>query len=154
MPSFIKHHKDFWTGIIFIFFGLAAIIIGRDYNMGTAGRMGPAYFPTVLGGLLAVVGLIAVIRSFFREETDPMGRFAVKECILVLTGVVLFAFLVRGGGLVAAVMALMLVSALASKKFNWRTSIPVAIGVTAFSVLVFIKALGLPLSIVGPWFGG
>ncbi|WP_293779808.1 tripartite tricarboxylate transporter TctB family protein [uncultured Oxalicibacterium sp.] len=154
MPSFIKHHKDFWTGIIFVFFGLAAVIIGRDYPMGTAGRMGPAYFPTVLGWLLALVGVIAIVRSFFREEPDRMGRFAIKETILVLLGVILFAFTVRGGGLVIAVMLLMMVSAFASAKFKLGSSLAVAVGITAFAVLVFIKALGLPLAIIGPWFGG
>src|SRR3546814_87740 len=64
MPSFIRHPKDFWTGVIFLFVGLAAVILGRDYTMGTAGRMGTAYFPTVLGGLLALIGLVAVVRSF------------------------------------------------------------------------------------------
>jgi hypothetical protein len=47
MALSIRHPKDFWTGVIYIAFGLAAIIIGRDYEMGTATKMGPAYFPIV-----------------------------------------------------------------------------------------------------------
>ena len=154
MPACIKHHKDFWTGVIFVFFGLAAIIVGRDYPMGTAGRMGPAYFPSVLGGLLALVGVAAIIRSFFREEEERMGRFAFKEVALVLLGVVLFAATVRGAGLVVAVVLLMMVSAMASSKFRFLSSGAVVIGMTIFAVVVFIKALGLPLAIFGPWFGG
>ncbi len=154
MPAFIKHHKDFWTGVIFVFFGLAAIIIGLDYPMGTAGRMGPAYFPSVLGGLLALVGLAGIIRSFFREEEERMGRFAFKEAFFVLFAVVLFAFTVRGAGLVVAVMLIMMVSAFASSKFKLASSLAVSVGMTIFAVVVFIKALGLPLAIFGPWFGG
>lgn len=153
MPSFIRHPKDFWIGIIFLCVGLAAVIIGRDYTMGTAGRMGPAYFPTILGGLLALIGIAAVTRSFFRVG-EPVGKFAVKEAILVLLAVLLFGFLIRGGGLVVAVFAVVLVSGYASDKFKWRYGIPLAAGLSLFAVLIFIQLLGLPIAIFGPWFGG
>jgi hypothetical protein len=153
VPSFIRHPKDFWTGIIFLFIGLAAVIIGRDYTMGTAGKMGPAYFPTILGGLLAVIGVAAVVRSFFRVG-EPIGKFAIKETILILSAVMLFGFLIRNGGLVVAVLAVVLISAFASSKFKWRTSVPLAIGLAIAAVLIFIKLLGLPIAIIGPWFGG
>ena len=134
--------------------GLAAIIIGRDYPMGTAGRMGPAYFPTVLGGLLTLIGLAAAVRSFFREADEPIGKFAIKETILILSGVILFAFLIRGAGMVVSVIAIVLVSAFASTKFNWKGGIALAVGLAIFSILVFVKLLGLPIPIFGPWFGG
>jgi hypothetical protein len=154
LPSFIRHPKDFWTGIIFLCIGLAAVIIGRDYPMGTAGRMGPAYFPTVLGGLLSLIGLAAVVRSFFREAGEPIGKFAIKETILVLSAVMLFAFLIRGAGLVFAVVAIVLISALASSKFKWKGGILLAAGLAIFAIVVFIKLLGLPIAIFGPWLGG
>lgn len=134
--------------------GLAAVIIGRDYPMGTAGRMGPAYFPTVLGGLLALIGLAAIVRSFFREAEDEIGKFAIKETILILSGVILFAFLIRGAGMVVSVIAIVLVSALASAKFQWKGGIALAVGLAIFAILVFVKLLGLPIPIFGPWFGG
>ena len=105
VPSFIRHPKDFWTGIIFLFFGLAAVIIGLDYPMGTAGRMGPAYFPTVLGGLLALIGAIAVVRSFLRTG-EPVSKFHIKELVLILSAVLLFGFLMRGAGLVPAALVI------------------------------------------------
>jgi hypothetical protein len=60
----IRNQKDFWAGLMFLAFGLAFAIVARNYQMGTAVRMGPAYFPTVLGGLMAVLGLIILLRSF------------------------------------------------------------------------------------------
>ncbi|HWT70660.1 MAG TPA: tripartite tricarboxylate transporter TctB family protein [Oxalicibacterium sp.] len=152
MPSFIRHPKDFWTGIIFLIVGLAAVIIGRNYPMGTAGRMGPAYFPTVLGGLLALIGLAAAIRSFLHDG-EPIGKFALKETALIIGAVLLFGFLIRGGGMIVAVIAIVLLSARASCKFKWRYSVPLAVGLAAFAVLVFVKLLGLPIPILGPWFG-
>lgn len=153
MLSFIRHPKDFWTGIIFLFIGLAAVIIGRDYNMGTAGKMGPAYFPTILGGLLALIGLAAVVRSFFREG-EAISKFAIKETILILAGVLLFGFLIRGAGLVVAVFAIIMFSAYASTKFKWIPALMLATGSAVFSVVVFVELLGLPIAIFGPWFGG
>ncbi|ABR91100.1 small permease component of tripartite tricarboxylate transporter [Janthinobacterium sp. Marseille] len=153
MLSFIRHPKDFWTGVIFLVIGLAAVIIGRDYNMGTAGKMGPAYFPTILGGLLALIGVAAMVRAFFHDG-EPVGKFAVKETILILTGVLLFGFLVRGAGLVVAVFAIIMFSAYASAKFKWIPAIALAIGAAVFAVVVFVEALGLPIAIFGPWFGG
>jgi hypothetical protein len=97
----IKHPKDFWTGVIFLVFGLSAVLIGRDYVMGTAGKMGPAYFPTVLGGLLSVVGAVGVFRSFKRVG-EKIEKFHLKELFIVLAAVVLFGVLMRGAGLAPA----------------------------------------------------
>lgn len=152
MPSFIRHQKDFWTGIIFLFFGMAAVIIGLEYPMGSAGRMGPAYFPTVLGGLLTLIGAIGVIRSFLRHG-EPVGKFYIKEILLILVAVLLFGFLMRKAGLVPAVLVLVLMSAYASPKFTWGASLLLAVGLAVFAVVVFVKLLGLPMPILGPWFG-
>jgi hypothetical protein len=152
VPSFIRHPKDFWTGIIFLFFGLAAVLIGLEYPMGSAGRMGPAYFPTVLGALLTLIGFIAVVRSFLRPG-EAVGKFYVKEIVLILSAVLLFGFLVRGAGLVPAALVLILMSAYASPKFRWGEALLLAVGLTIFALLVFVKLLGLPMPVFGPWFG-
>ena len=75
MISPARNPKDFWTGIIYISFGLASVLIARDYGMGTALKMGPAYFPAILSGLLVAIGVIAVIRSFL-VPGEPVGAFA------------------------------------------------------------------------------
>jgi Tripartite tricarboxylate transporter TctB family len=149
----IRSTKDFWTGVLYVFFGLTAIIVARDYGMGTAVRMGPAYFPTILGSLLAGIGAIAVIRSFITPGT-PIGTFAFKGLILVTVSVVLFGFIVRGAGLVVALPLLVIISASASKRFRWHTALLMAAGLTIFCILVFVKGLGIPLPILGSWLGG
>lgn len=152
MASIIRHPKDFWIGIIFMFFGLAAVLIGRDYSMGTAGRMGPAYFPTVLGSLLALIGLIGVVRSFLRPG-EAISKFYIKELVLVLVAVLLFGFLMRGAGLVPAALVLIVMSAYASPKFTWGATLLLAGGLALFAVVLFVKLLGLPIAIFGPWLG-
>lgn len=149
----IRSSKDFWTGLIYIFFGVSSILVARDYGMGTGVKMGPAYFPTILGGLLAVVGAIAVIRSFIVPGT-PIGAFAFKGLILVSVSTLVFGFVVRGAGVAIALPLLIIISALASARFRWRPTLFMAAGLTIFCVLVFLKGLGIPLPVVGPWFGG
>ncbi|HEY8608837.1 MAG TPA: tripartite tricarboxylate transporter TctB family protein [Noviherbaspirillum sp.] len=152
MASFIRNPKEFWAGVIFIFFGLAAVYIGQDYSMGTAGRMGPAYFPTILGGLLAVIGVISLLRSLIKGGEAPRN-FAVKGAILVLVGSALFGVLVRQAGLVAAIIVLVMLGGLANAKFRVGPYLLLAVGMAIFCVLVFVKGLGLPMPMVGPWLG-
>ncbi len=72
-----RNPKDFWTGLIYIFFGSSAIFIARDYAMGNAFRMGPAYFPTVLSIILILIGATSLIRSFITPGT-PIGLLRLR----------------------------------------------------------------------------
>lgn len=154
MSSFIRHPKDFWSGIIFIVAGLAAIYIAQDYPMGRAGRMGPGYFPTALGGLLALVGLIVFGRSFFGKQEEGIKDLAIKPLILVLFAVLVFGYLFRQAGLMVAIPALIFISAVASPKFKFLPTVLLAVGLSLFSWFLFVKMLGLPLPVLGPWFTG
>jgi hypothetical protein len=148
----IRSAKDFWSGLIYIFFGLSAVVIARDYGMGTALKMGAAYFPTVLGGLLIVIGSISVIRGFVIRGA-PVGAYAVKALLMIVGATLLFGLTVRGAGLAIALPILFVLSAAASSRFRWKPILLMAVGLTLFCVLVFVKGLGIPLPVVGPWFG-
>ncbi len=152
MSSLIRHPKDFYAGLMYAAIGIGAIMIARGYNMGTSVRMGPGYFPTMLGALLIFVGVISMVRAFLHQG-EPIKAFYWKELFLVLGSVVLFGVLVRGAGLVPSLILLVIVSAWASDKFKIKTALLLAILTSAFSALVFVKGLGLPFSIIGPWFG-
>ncbi len=145
--------KDLLAGLIYIFFGVSAILIAREYNMGTAFKMGPAYFPTVLSTLLIAVGSISVIRAFILPGT-PIGAISIKGLLLVTASIVVFGLLVRGAGVVIAMPLLLFISAAASTKFRWQTTLMIAAGLTLFCVVVFLKGLGIPLPVIGPWFVG
>ncbi len=153
MASLIKHPKDFYAGLMYAVVGVGAIVIARGYNMGSSVRMGPGYFPTVLGALLLLIGVVSMLRAFSRrgEAIDP---FFWKGLALVLGSVVLFGVLVRGAGLVPSLILMVLLSAWASDKFKLRTALILAAVSALFSALVFVKGLGLPLSLIGPWLGG
>ncbi len=150
MSLSIRNPKDFWTGVIFLVMGMAAMLLARDYPIGTTTKMGPGYFPMVLGGLLAIVGAMTLLRGLARPGTAP-GRLAWREILLVLAPTLLFGVLLRGAGLVAAVLVLVLASAYASRRFHLGVAVLLGAGMAAFCVLVFVKALGLPIPVLGPW---
>jgi hypothetical protein len=149
----IRSTKDFWAGLIYVLVGGSAVVLARDYGMGTALKMGPAYFPTVLGWLLIVIGTISVVRSFILPGT-PIGAFAFKALALIIGSVLLFGFIVRGAGLAVALPLLVIISASSSAHFRWGPTLALAAGLTVFCVLVFLQGLGVPLPILGPWLGG
>jgi len=153
MKLAFRSSKDLWSGLIFLGVGLAAVGIGQDYGMGTANRMGPAYFPTVLGTLLAVIGLVIAARALLKGG-EEVGMLSWRGMIAVLGAVVIFAALIQPAGLFVALPLLILVSALGSTLFKPVPAILLAIGMTIFSSLVFIKGLGVPLRNIGIWFGG
>jgi hypothetical protein len=148
----IRSTKDFWTGLIYIFFGVSAVVIAMDYGMGTALKMGAGYFPTVLGGLLTLIGIIALVRSFI-VSGGPIGRLALKGLLLVVASTLIFGLILRGAGLAIALPLFVIMSAYASVHFRWMPSVALAAGLTLFCVLVFLKGLGVPLPILGSWFG-
>ena len=149
----IRNPKDFWSGLLFLGVGGAVVLLARNYQLGTALRMGPGYFPTALGSLLAVVGVVAVARSFIRPGM-AIEPFHWRLLLIVLGATLLFGVLVRNAGLLAAVAVLVLMAAAASVYFRWRVAIALTAGLIIFSVIVFVKALGLPMPLIGPWLGG
>jgi hypothetical protein len=153
VSSFIRNPKDFFAALIYLAIGLGAIYIGRDLPMGTALKMGPAYFPAVLGWLLAFIGVLSLARSFLRKGT-PVPRFAWKPLLLITGAAVVFGLIVRNAGLAIALPLFVLMTAFASVKFRWGPSLALAAVTTVFCALVFVKGLGVPLPLIGRWFSG
>lgn len=151
MNPIARNGKDFWAGVLFVAVGVAAIVLSRDYGMGSAVKMGPAFFPTLLSAILIVIGTISIIRSLIKPGT-AISRFALKGLLLVTLSTLLFGLVVRGAGLIVALPLLVLISAFASTRFRWPYALALALGVTVFCILVFRIGLGVPLPIIGDWF--
>lgn len=79
----IKNGKDFWAGLMYVFFGLAFVIVARNYAMGSALRMGPSYFPTWLGSLLTLLGVIVIARSFKSKLEHPWRLFPFRASLFI-----------------------------------------------------------------------
>ena len=116
----IRGPRDFWAGAIYLALAAVVIVIGRNYSFGSSARMGPGYFPVVLGSILALLGAVSVIRSFLKPG-EPVAAFAWRPLLLILGAVVLFGLLLERAGVIIALAALMTVGAFASRYFTLRS---------------------------------
>ena len=143
----IKSPKDFWAGLMFIATGLFFSLWALEfYQMGTAVRMGPAYFPAVLGFLQVALGLM-IFGGSFAIEGPKVPRFNFRPLILVTVATVAYGYLMKPGGLVVATAALVYISAFGGHEFNWKEVTILFVILILFSVLVFVKGLTLPFPI-------
>jgi hypothetical protein len=146
----IRNNKDFWAGVMLIGTGAAAIIVARDYPIGTALRMGPGYFPSVLGGALVLFGLYLVAAGL-RHKDKIEGNWSLRALIVLPLSLVLFGLLMERAGFVPALMVLVVGSAAAGSEFRLVEVLLLAVGLTAFCVALFIWALGLPYPLLVGW---
>lgn len=139
----LQTNKDFLAGLMFIVVGGTAMIIARDYPFGSALRMGPGYFPSVLGGILVVFGIWVLIQGLIKQE--PIKRtWSVRALIILPLTALVFGFMMEHAGFVPALLVLSIMAATASPKFKFVEQGILAVGLTVLSVALFIYGLGLP----------
>jgi Tripartite tricarboxylate transporter TctB family len=142
MPGVLAS-KDFWSGVMLIAIGIAAIFIARDYPFGTALRMGPGYFPTVLGAILVLFGLYLVVQGVRSSETVE-GNWSLRALVIVPLSLVLFGVLMDRAGFIPALVVLIFGSAAAGTEFKLVEVALLTVVLTVFCIAVFIWGLGLP----------
>jgi hypothetical protein len=147
MKTWSLNSKDFWSGMMFIATGAGALIIARDYPFGTTVRMGPGYFPIVLGALLVLFGLYFVGKGL-RGAEKIEGSWSRRGMIILPLSLVLFGILMERAGFVPALVVLIVGSALASTEFRLVEVLIFAVLLTAACVALFVWGLGLPYPLI------
>jgi len=148
----IFERKDFWAGLLLIATGGLAIFIARNYQFGTSLRMGPGYFPTVLGALLILFGIYLAANSLRVDAEKIEGTWSLRALIILPLALVLFGLLIDRAGFIPAMLVLIVGSATASTQFNLIEVLLFSVFLTALCVVVFIWALGLPYELIaGIW---
>ena len=150
MNGYTVDKVNFACGLLFI--AIAAVFAFQSLGMelGTAFRMGPGYFPLLLSGVLALLGVIILIQSI-RSDGEPLGPIAWRGILLILPAPIFFGLTVRGLGFLPAILCTGFIASFASTRMTVLTAAAVAAGVTAFTYFAFVYALGLPFRLVGPW---
>ena len=143
--------KDLGAGAIFIGFGLAFAVTASTYEVGSGLRMGPGYFPLVLGALLVLLGVLIALKGFVAPETGEFGPVPWRPAVLLVAALLFFGFTVRGLGIVPTLVVTVLLAALAGRSVRIVPALVITVSLTALSVLIFIVALQLPLRLLGPW---
>src|SRR6476620_6481950 len=97
----IRNQKDFWAGLMFAAFGIFFSGFGTLYTFGSAARMGPGYFPTVLGVILIALGAVIALTALApKAEEHKVAKFSWPTIFLILGSVVLFGVLLNTLGLI------------------------------------------------------
>jgi hypothetical protein len=140
----IRNHRDFWSGVLFIATGILFMVLSRQYQMGTAAKMGPGYFPTILGGLMAVLGLMIMLPAFTKKGPEVrVDKMDFKSIVLVLVAVAVYAATLPTLGFIVSIVLLILISSFASHEFSLKTTLMSTVVLLIFSWAVFVKGLEL-----------
>lgn len=151
MNGLIRKPKDFISGLFFVAVGAFVFVYSYNYAFGTALRMGAGYFPWLLSLLLMALGAILFVRSF-RGRSDAFGSVALRPACLVLGGALLYGLLLEPAGLIAAIMAAVVVGSRADSEITLLKSILLGAFLSAASAVVFVYLLGQQLPLRGSWF--
>ena len=149
----IKSQADFYSGLMFVGMGVAFAWGATNYNVGDAARMGPGYFPLLLGIMMALVGVVVTLKSLVIEtmDGDKIGAWAWRPLFYVIAANVVFGVLLAGlrnfdlpaFGLIIAIYALTFVASMAQPDWKFVRTFILASVLAVGSYLVFVLALKL-----------
>ena len=149
----IKSQKDFFSGLLYTLVGVAFAYGATSYNIGTGARMGPGYFPLLLGSILAIIGAIILFKSLVVETPngDEVGSWAWKPLFFIIAGNLLFGILLGGlpsiklpaMGLIVAIYGTTLIVSMAGDEFKLKEVLILGTILSVMSYLAFIMLLKL-----------
>jgi hypothetical protein len=149
----IKSQKDFFAGLMFMVTGIAFAWGATTYTIGEGARMGPGYFPLVLGILLGLVGLFVVFEALVVETEDgeKIGSWSWKPLFFIIASNVVFGICLGGIpklgipalGLIVGIYALTFIASMAGEEHKNKEVIVLATVLAIMSYLAFIVLLKL-----------
>ena len=147
-----RTNKDLWAGLMYIVTGAVGMWIAKDYPFGSALRMGPGYFPSVLGGIMVLMGIYVLALGLRKDHEKIQGNLSLRALIVLPLSTIVFGILMEEAGFIPAMVALIPISAAAGRDFKWLEVVPLTIGLTIVCTAGFIYALGLPYPLIkGMW---
>jgi hypothetical protein len=145
----IRSPQDLGAAGVLVVIGLAGAYFGRDLAFGTAGRMGPGYFPIILSWIIVAVGVILAVRALTIEgpRIEPVQ---LRPIVVIIAAILMFGFLISAVGLAISAVLLTILAAYARRDVNLAETALLGIGLAAFTVMVFVYGLSQPLP---AWWG-
>ena len=150
----MEHRRSFpdvLSGGIFILIGGAFVVGALGHELGTPLRMGPGYFPLLVGAILAALGLAIVIKGLIVGEVLAFGPIPWRAVAVIVLAILFFGFTVRNLGFVPTSAVTALLTTMASRRVRPAVAVAVAAGLTAASTLIFVVGLQLRIPLWGPW---
>ena len=153
----IKSQKDFFAGLMYLVVGGAFAWGATGYTIGKASRMGPGYFPLLLGSILALIGAFVLFKSMVvdTEDGEKIGSIAWKPMGYIIGSNLAFGVLLGGlpsigvpaMGLIAAIFALVFIASRAGDVYKVKEVFLLSVVLAILSYLAFIKLLNLQFQV-------
>lgn len=154
----IKSQQDFFSGLMFMgvgtAFGWSAF---TSYSIGTGARMGPGYFPLILGVLLAILGAVITFKALVVETSggDKIGAWAWRPLFYIIAANLLFGVLLAGlpkygipaMGLIVGIYGLVFVASMAEPSWKAKNSLILATVLAIGSYVAFVYVLKLQFQV-------
>jgi hypothetical protein len=147
MKTELTKNKDFWAGMMLIVIGCAAMFIARDYRFGSALRMGPGFFPTILSCILIVFG-VCIMAVGLKSGEKIQEHLSLRALILLPLSLVLFGVLMEKAGFIPALVGLVFVSAASGREFRFGEVLLLTVLLTVAAAALFIWGLSLPYPLI------
>lgn len=158
----IKSQKDFFSGLMFMALGVAFAWGATNYKLGTGARMGPGYFPMLLGVMLALLGTIVTFKALVVEavDGDKIGNWAWKPLFFIISANLIFGVCLGGlpaiglkpFGLMLGIYALTFVASFAEKGMKVKPTFLLATFLAVLSYVAFVKLLRLQFPVWPAYF--
>lgn len=142
----LRSHPDFWAAMMFAVVALIFLWQSAGLNMGTASRMGPAYMPRVLCGLMLVVAAVLFVRAYRVAPTETFS-LGVRPMLVVPASMVVFALTLRPLGLVLSICLAVAVASMSERGARFYEVAAAAVFLSVFAVAAFVWGLKLNLPI-------
>ena len=149
----ISNKRDFLAGLVLVGFGVVTLLIGSNYRMGTAFRMGPGYFPVILSILLIVLGSITTGTALKSTKDLACPRLAWRQLFIVSAAIVVFGLFINNAGLAAMAFALVLISRFSRSGYPWLETVVLSAAVSAACALLFYYILNVQIPLLPIWWG-
>lgn len=160
----IKSQKDFFAGLVYMGVGISFAVGATNYTIGDGARMGPGYFPMMLGIVLTIIGAVVSFKALVVEtpDGDPIGKWAWKPLAFIIAANFLFGILLGGipslgipaMGMIAAIYVLTIVSAMAGSEFKWVEVLILGTVLAVGSWVAFVWGLKLQFQVWPSFIGG
>ena len=147
-----SHRRDYYAGALMMLIGGGAALLGSHYDVGSLTRMGPGFFPTALGILLAELGIVIAGTAAYAPapaKEAPAPRPDWRGWFCITAGALLFIGLAEYAGLVAATFACVFVAAMGDRSNSWKEAALLAAGITIFGTVLFAYVLKIEIPVFG-----
>ncbi len=139
--------RDLISGTTMVGVGLfVAVYSSNHYPVGSAEKMGPGYFPLLLGCIFAALGLVIALLSLRKTvHVVQPPPFTLRPFLAVIAAVALFAVLITRIGLIPTTILMVIVTASGSNSFQLRRAVLLGVSLSVIAWLIF--SLGLQMTL-------